>query len=408
MKMYYKNQAIDVKHTDAQQCTITVPFKNGFRSFETTPALVAFLQDLPFSIARDALLKKIGIYFQVDEQNAVTILEQHLLTSYLVLESEQDTLNKKKSNGVLLFRKQLLNANMVNHLSWLLKSLCNRSFVITFGFLSLIFQIWLLANLSMDEIFSNNADARPLSAFLLIVGGLVFHELGHAASAFKFGCRKVTIGFGWYVIYFVMLADLSESWTLERRQRLLISLAGGYFQSLYILALGTMWLIFEAQSCLIAASVLTIYNILNLNPFFRLDGYWLMSDWLNIKNLREKAAQLSKDLFSSPRRLHLIVAKTPKALTFYTLGLVVFLPVFYGYVFFVLAPYAVAILEFELSSLYYNFANYPLGYNLITVFFSTMILVFCAILPLRFARIFWQMAMLFSQFIRANKVAATQ
>lgn len=388
--MYYKNQAIDVKSTGHDTFAITVPFKNGFRSFESNAAIVAFLKDLPTKIERNEILERICLHFNLSTEEAIAILDKQLLKSDLLLDTDQSTLEKKKHNGVLLFRKKLLGAAPVNNISRLFTLLCSKPIVLLFGAASILFQLWLLMNVSLQQVFNDNLNSRPLTAFLLVVAGLLFHEFGHAASAFRYGCRKVTIGFGWYVIYFVMLADLSESWTLERRKRLLISLAGGYFQSLYIFVLGLLWLTYQSQPCLIAASVLTVYNLLNLNPFFRLDGYWIVSDLLNIKNLREKAAQLAKNLLSRPSDWRISLQKSGYSLGLYTLGLIIFLPLFYSYVFLKLVPYSFANLSNEMNTLFNNTEQFNIGYNLIVMFFNLMILAFAAILIKNLLKKLWK------------------
>lgn len=135
---------------------------------------------------------------------------------------------------------------------------------------------------------------------ILIVGiGLFVHELGHAAAAYKFGCRNIDIGIGWYICFFVFYAELSESWRLSRRQRVVIDCGGMIFQGIFTALL--VILQYQTNSIVIfyAIIMLNISFIWNLNPFFRMDGYWIASDLLGIANLRDTAQKEFKYLFAS-------------------------------------------------------------------------------------------------------------
>jgi putative peptide zinc metalloprotease protein len=142
-----------------------------------------------------------------------------------------------------------------------------------------------------------SAEGRFASAssmdILLIIGlgtiGVLLHELGHAAAAWRCGARSVSIGIGWYVCFPVAYADLSETWRMSRRARALIDIAGVYLQGLWVAALMACHVLSEHAVFLLAALSASISMLWNLNPFLRMDGYWLVSDLLGIPNLRETA-----------------------------------------------------------------------------------------------------------------------
>jgi putative peptide zinc metalloprotease protein len=137
----------------------------------------------------------------------------------------------------------------------------------------------------------------------LIGAGLIFHELGHAAAAYKYGCRKVEIGVGWYIYFIVFYAELSEAWRLRPEKRLIIDCAGGYFQSIFGAVLWLAFLYTEQFVFMSAAALLALYSLFNLNPFFRMDGYWIASDLMKITNLRTTAFGVIKKLFTTPLQL---------------------------------------------------------------------------------------------------------
>jgi putative peptide zinc metalloprotease protein len=124
------------------------------------------------------------------------------------------------------------------------------------------------------------------------------HELGHYASSKKFGVICQEMGFGIYVIFPILYSNLGEAWRLHKQKRIIINLSGIYFQLIIGGLIGVVSF-FSNSNILIFLfySNLTII-FLNFNPFFKLDGYWLVADLLNIKNLSRKSNNLIKIILS--------------------------------------------------------------------------------------------------------------
>ena len=123
---------------------------------------------------------------------------------------------------------------------------------------------------------------------LLVVGNYVslfLHELGHASACSGRGVRHGAIGFCIYLIYPAFYADVSEIWRLPRAERAVVD-AGGMFMSLVCATFfSAAFLVtgYPALGCLALLCDITV--LFNLNPFIRMDGYWLISDWLGVQNL---------------------------------------------------------------------------------------------------------------------------
>ncbi|TGX52429.1 hypothetical protein E5A73_16715 [Sphingomonas gei] len=130
--------------------------------------------------------------------------------------------------------------------------------------------------------------AGILLIMLLSTLGTICHEFGHASAAAHYGCRKMTIGWGLYIIYTVLWTNVSEAWKLPRRQRAMIDIGGVYFESLFLLL--TLALYSETGNLvfLFAFVMIDLNIVMTLNPFLRMDGYWLMSDLFGIVNLRKQ------------------------------------------------------------------------------------------------------------------------
>lgn len=93
------------------------------------------------------------------------------------------------------------------------------------------------------------------------------------------------MGIGLYLIFPVLYTNLGETWKLQRKKRIIINLSGIYFQLIIGVIIGFIAHIFESNllSFVFYSNIAII--LFNVNPFIKLDGYWVITDLLNIKNL---------------------------------------------------------------------------------------------------------------------------
>ena len=139
------------------------------------------------------------------------------------------------------------------------------------------------------------------NAFLLWVTFVVtkvLHEFGHgfACKHYKGECHSM----GVLLLLFTpcFYCDVTDSWMLKNKwQRMTIAAAGMYVE-LFLASIATfLWWnsspgLFHhlCFSVMLISSVSTV--IFNINPLLRYDGYYIMSDWLEIPNLRTKSSRL--------------------------------------------------------------------------------------------------------------------
>src|SRR5262249_51176918 len=79
-------------------------------------------------------------------------------------------------------------------------------------------------------------------------------------------------------------------------KRLLVTLAGAWFEVLCWAIATIFWRVTDPSTipnylALVVAATLGIKTLFNLNPLIKLDGYYLLSDYLEIPNLRRNAYQ---------------------------------------------------------------------------------------------------------------------
>jgi putative peptide zinc metalloprotease protein len=136
---------------------------------------------------------------------------------------------------------------------------------------------------------------------------LLIHEWAHAIATKHHGREVRRGGFLFYMGMPAAFVDTTDVWMEPRRPRITVSWAGphsGFFlgglASLLLLAVpGSFW-----QGVLYQFAFLTyLTSVMNLNPLLKLDGYYILMDWLEIPRLREKSlAFIGKPLRDKLRR----------------------------------------------------------------------------------------------------------
>ncbi|MEP9315888.1 biotin/lipoyl-binding protein [Pseudomonas sp. LABIM340] len=126
------------------------------------------------------------------------------------------------------------------------------------------------------------------------------HEFGHAFMAKRAGCRVQSMGVAFMVMLPMFYTDVSDAWRVsDRRSRLLIG-AGGVLAELVLAVLALLaWSLLPdgplRTSAFMLASATWITTVLvNLNPFMRFDGYFLLTDLLGVENLQARAFALCR------------------------------------------------------------------------------------------------------------------
>ncbi|MBT4492608.1 MAG: HlyD family efflux transporter periplasmic adaptor subunit [Gammaproteobacteria bacterium] len=128
----------------------------------------------------------------------------------------------------------------------------------------------------------------------------IFHELGHAFSAKRLGCRVPVIGVAFMVGWPILYTDTSDAWKIpDRKKRLRIGVAGvGVELVIAVLSL-FLWAIspegaLRSVFFLLASTTWILSVLVNFNPLMRFDGYYLFSDLIDTPNLESRAFDMAK------------------------------------------------------------------------------------------------------------------
>ncbi len=155
-----------------------------------------------------------------------------------------------------------------------------------------------------DTFRSSLVDSFSLDGLLSYGLALFFvkalHELGHAFTAKHHGCRVPTMGLAFLVMWPVAYTDTNESWRIvNHRQRLQVA-AAGIVTELAIAAWATLaWGLlpdgaFKSAAFALATTSWVATLAINASPFMRFDGYYILSDAVDIPNLHERAGALAR------------------------------------------------------------------------------------------------------------------
>jgi putative peptide zinc metalloprotease protein len=137
-----------------------------------------------------------------------------------------------------------------------------------------------------------------LIGYLVIFLSVLFHEFGHLSACQYFDCPHGEIRLGFYLVFPVFYANVSPAWRLERKARVVVDLAGMYFQLLVTLPVSLLFHLTREPIWLFLFLELDAMILFSLNPFLRFDGYWLCSDLLGVPNLRSRSQLLMKTLWN--------------------------------------------------------------------------------------------------------------
>lgn len=147
-------------------------------------------------------------------------------------------------------------------------------------------------NFSLRDIFSLGSALTVIVSLALVI---FLHEVAHAVTCRLHGGQVTEVGF--LLLYFqpCFYTDLSGAWLFPKKSHRLAVIWAGLFMQLVTLAgavlLWRVTVIGSAvnQVALITSIVCLVTILFNFNPLIKLDGYYFLSDWLEIPNLRSKA-----------------------------------------------------------------------------------------------------------------------
>jgi multidrug efflux pump subunit AcrA (membrane-fusion protein) len=156
---------------------------------------------------------------------------------------------------------------------------------------------------SFDDLQIGGFDIAVAVIMYIVLGFL--HELGHGLACFHHGGPVTEVGVQlMYYLNFVFYCDTSSSYLFERRRhKMIVQLAGTISTLLCCCGLAIMLAVLRPDVAIYPGLALALLFasaivLLNLIPFVKLDGYYLLCDLLRQTNLRDRSFQLAKGWLS--------------------------------------------------------------------------------------------------------------
>jgi putative peptide zinc metalloprotease protein len=185
------------------------------------------------------------------------------------------------------------------YLDWMFtRGFVAASVAVFFLYLGILAARWDEFGAALADTYSWHALTLGNVVVLWLTGALVIliHELGHGYACKHYGGEVRELGF--MLIYFqpAFYCNVSDAWSFpERRARLWVTAAGGWIQLVVASLAALVW--WAAAPGTIAANVAVAAMLVggattlltNANPLLPLDGYFALTDWLEIPNLRLRA-----------------------------------------------------------------------------------------------------------------------
>jgi putative peptide zinc metalloprotease protein len=189
--------------------------------------------------------------------------------------------------------------------------------------LALVLPTWDKSGHSLKVAAEHSIDVRnnPVNLILLysvFIGIKLIHELGHAFACRRFGGECHELGVMFLVFIPTPYVDASTAWAFPNKWHRIFVGAAGMIVELFVASIaGFIWYFTGdinsviaqlAFNAMLIASVTTL--VFNANPLLRYDGYYILSDFLEIPNLRQKSSEYSLGLI----KRHIFRIKSPQPL----------------------------------------------------------------------------------------------
>ncbi|MBX3423808.1 MAG: HlyD family efflux transporter periplasmic adaptor subunit [Pirellulaceae bacterium] len=151
---------------------------------------------------------------------------------------------------------------------------------------------WELFSTATQSLFVSDGQLWWLVAWLVLKA---VHELGHAAVAVRFNCPIRSGGLS--IIFFAPIpyVDITDLWSITNRWHRIACCSAGILGELAAASLAAFIAIYTSNEslryfCCAVATLGTVSTVaFNANPLMKFDGYFIISDLLNLPNLWSQA-----------------------------------------------------------------------------------------------------------------------
>lgn len=205
-----------------------------------------------------------------------------------------------RSQNILFFRVKLFDPeSLLNRVEPVLRPVFTRQFVVLTLVIAFVALVITLTN--RTALISAATASVSYEAFIVVAITVILatfaHEFAHGLACKHYGGEVREIGLLMMFFTPFLYCNVSDAWLFpERRKRLIVSLAGSYLDLCVWSVAVFVWRLTPPGTVanyfgLIVLSTCGMRVLFNMNPLMKLDGYYLLGDWLGIANLRQRGQE---------------------------------------------------------------------------------------------------------------------
>lgn len=288
------------------------PFNNQF--FRLRPAAYEFVSRLRFSRSVEDVWKECLQKYPDQapgQEDVIQLLTQLYFSNLLSFASDIDSsglFKRHKERRQQEMRSKLLSIMFLRIPLWDPDSFLNKikpiiNLVVSMAGAGIfVFAVVWAGKLAVANFGELTSQAQGMLApenivwlYVALVLLKSLHEMGHAFVCKRYNGEVHTMGVMFLIFTPLPYMDASSSWTFRQRWMRVLVGSAGILTEIFIAALavlvwahvGSGFLNSLAYNLIIIASVSTV--IFNANPLLRFDGYYILSDLLDIPNLHQRS-----------------------------------------------------------------------------------------------------------------------
>ncbi|MBE1301283.1 MAG: hypothetical protein GJ680_15435 [Alteromonadaceae bacterium] len=132
--------------------------------------------------------------------------------------------------------------------------------------------------------------------WIIALVAIALHECGHGLTCKYYGGDVHEMGFLLLAFQPCLYCNVNDAWLFENKNHKIQVALAGVWVELLVAALATLvWLAVDVHNPVgyIAFVLMTIGTasslLVNLNPLLKFDGYYILTDWLEMQNLRQNS-----------------------------------------------------------------------------------------------------------------------
>ncbi len=288
---------VQIRHQQQLQIAVLKDQHSG-KVFQCTLTVLHLLQQIPSRMSARHFVQS----YPLQQQGMLlTILQQaqaHSLLQLSDLNTEQKPARWYQRDWLFIRLAELDPDWLLALVRPLYQLLFNKLVwgLLLFGYLLAGWQLWQQSSYFWSQFYLFGLFQNWLWLYALLWLSTCCHELGHAYCCQRYGGKVGPLGLALYFGQLVAYVDVSDAWLFPAKwRRIKVALAGVYVEAILTLLAIWLWLLLPANS--LGAQIAFLFFIvassricLNILPLLRLDGYWVLSDWLEAPNLRTHAA----------------------------------------------------------------------------------------------------------------------